>query len=161
MASFYIRAFCTSDKVPPLRHVLEYLRSRGHPFHLSPDSGYIPPDSPNWDDVILESKEDVGPITLHCSRDDGTEESLFFEEIREFLYLIGRPGLNMTKRRVIKHLKMCKVIFASKLPPDTHAEGRKRGVQYDVIRYLASKASGLVQVDGEGFYQDEKLLLKM
>jgi len=156
---FFMRAFCLYDRVPSLGQMLEWLRDQE--IILRPDrSAGFDPISQRWEQAVFYHEQDETPITIQCSRDDGTPRCMLREETGEFLHRVGRPGLSGTKRRVLKHLKETKVIVACKLPPGERNR-QALHVHLQMLRFYMARCKGLLQIDGEGFYEHDRLLLDM
>jgi hypothetical protein len=82
------------------------------------------------------------------------------EEIGEFLEFIGRPGLSFKKRKVIEHLKKTRYIIACQLPTsDIDDDGYD--ANGDFLTYFVENCGGIIQADGEGFYEGSKLIVKL
>ena len=154
---YYVRAFCSSDKVPSLRTVLEDIQRKG--INLRADDDGVDLESNSWDQVALIYKEGKLPILMECTRDT-SPDCLFREEIDEFVALIGKPGLSFAKRRIIGHLKNSKYIVACQLPTsDIDDDGYN--ANGELLRYFLENHSAIIQADGEGFYEGEKLVVEM
>jgi hypothetical protein len=139
--------------------VIQWLGGRG--FHLSADDpkGEVDLDSPAWEQVPLLYKHGKLPILAECNRDDGSEDSLLQSEIEEFLDMVGSPGLFPSKRRVVQHLKNTKFIIACQLPTsDIDDDGYNANGEF--LNYFVEHCGGMIQADGEGFYDGDKILVK-
>jgi len=120
---YYVRAFCTSPKVPELAAIQRWLRERGstavldEPTHAvevarsaAPSTPILALDTSEWEQVGVAYKPGRLPILAECSRDDGTSESLLRQEVDEFIELIGDATPDGAKQRVLKHLRVSKFI---------------------------------------------------
>ncbi len=154
-SAFYLRVFATTDRVPSLGLAMEFLRSRE--ILLRPESPHTDLDTGRWSDVRLLSS--AGPsLHLSCSRDEGTPDCLLKLELSEFLRRMTKGGVTGAKRKVVRHLENTKVIYACKLPPgrnspETVAEGLA------LMGFFEGRCQGIMQVDGEGFYERNKALV--
>ena len=154
---YYVRAFCASEKVPTPRALLEYAKKKGIPLGLEGDGVDI--DNTNWEQLAWVYKDGKLPILMECNRDT-SEDCLFREEIEEFIEFIGKPGLSVKKRRIIGHLKESKYIIACQLPTsDIDDDG------YDangmLLTYFVENHSAIIQADGEGFYEGDKVVVAL
>ena len=95
---YRVRAFCTGCEVPTLIQGFEYAKSKGVSLSADERHGSTDIDSTDWTVEELAYKPGKGPIVVECSRDDGKEDCLARVEPEEFIELIGRPGLSLTKR---------------------------------------------------------------
>lgn len=156
---YFVRAFCTESDVPTLSQVFQYAKNHG--VSLAPDETHGPTDvsSPDWSEAEISYKPDKSPLVVECNRDDGTDDSLAQGEAQEFVELIGSPGLSLTKRRVIKHLKATKFIISSQLLGDIDDDGYNANGIF--LSYFLDHCGGMIQADGEGFYDGDKLILEI
>jgi|GEM_PF-692514 len=157
--AFYMRAFCASDRIPALAHALEWLASQEAP--LKPENlGGASLNSTTWEHAQFTCLKTGQMITLQCNRDDGSPNCLTREEIMEFARRLKRPGVSGNTRKAAKHLEATKVVVACKLP-GAHAGRETFRTNLQLLRYFATRAEGLIQIDGEGFYEDNRLLVDM
>jgi hypothetical protein len=154
--AFYMRVFCAIDRIPALEHALEYLQSRE--ILLEPEAGTSIANR-QWSDATLRDAQGGAQVRLQCSRVNPDDpDDLAGMEIREFLNRIGRPGFSGAKRRVIKHLQTARAVIACKFPPGPRDQQTIRP-HLELLRYFSSKCDGLMQVDGEGFYDKSNQLV--
>jgi hypothetical protein len=157
---YYVRAFCISDNVPAISVIFEWLEQRGR--HLELDKEMIAADekSNKWEQVAVVYKKGKLPILAECNRGDGSPDCLMREEIGEFLEFVGSPGLSLARRKVINHLKKTKYIIACQLPTsDIDDDGYD--ANWDFLTYFVENCSGIIQADGEGFYEGNKLIVEL
>jgi len=156
---YYVRAFCTSTDVPKLNDVLEWLSNRGLIISID-DEEKAKLDSSDWKQISLYYKTGKLPILAECNCDNGSEECLMREEVNEFLEFIGKPGLSLNKRRVLKHLANTKFIIACQLPTsDIDDDGYDANGEF--LRYFIEHCDGMIQADGEGFYSGNEIIVKL
>jgi hypothetical protein len=154
---YYVRAFCASEVVPTPRALLEYVKKKGISLGLEGDG--IDIYDASWEQLAWIYKDGKLPILMECNRDTA-EDGLFRKEIDEFLDFIGKPGLSLAKRRVMGHLKESKYIIACQLPTsDIDDDG------YDangtLLTYFVQNHSAIIQADGEGFYDGNKVVVAL
>lgn len=156
---YRVRAFCTGSEIPTLRQVFEYAKSQD--ISLSADETHGPIDlySPDWTQVEVSYKTGKSPLVVECNRADGTEDCLARIEPQEFIEEIGSPGLSFAKRRVIKHLKNTKFIIASQLLNDIDDVGYDANSTF--LKYFVDHCGGMIHADLEGFYDGDKVILKV
>jgi hypothetical protein len=156
---YRVRAFCTRSEVPTLKQVFDY--SKSHGINLSADEEHGPTDvnSPDWTEAEISYKTGNRPLVIECNRDDGTEDCLAIVEPQEYVEEIGAPGLSLAKRRVIKHLKNTKFIIASQLLGDIDDDGYDANSMF--LNYFVEHCGGMIHADLEGFYDGEKVILKI
>lgn len=110
--SYYIRAFCRSQRSPAFSDLQKFLNGRNPHYHLE---GEVDDNNSYWTDFIFHYKEGRLPILVEINWCDD-DSSLGKEELEEFLQDIGSPGLSLKKRKVIKHLKQTKYIICCQIP---------------------------------------------
>ena len=168
---YYVRAFCTRPPVPKLSAIQTWLAQQGSqailddPQHaVEAGQGGTSPapvldlESSDWEQVALAYKPGKLPILVDCNRDDGAGDSLLREEVAEFIEFVDDAPPGEAKERVLRHLGATRVIIACQLPPaDSDADG------YDanglLLAFFAERCGGIIQADGEGFYDGSALIL--
>lgn len=151
---YYVRAFCNSSTVPTVSELEKELKSE------YPSIRFETEDSRDgkWEQVEYFYKEDKQPIVVEFNYNDGPE-SLVAEECDEFINEIGSPGLSMSKRKVLNHLKNTKYIISCQLLNDIDDDGYD--LNGELLNIFANKYDGLIQADGEGFYKGHKLIVEL
>lgn len=151
---YYVRAFCKSDKVPTIAELENNLKSNYPQVHLDT------PDTRDgvWKTVEYHYKEGKEPISVECNINNG-DDSLAAEECREFIEEIGNPGISPAKHKVLAHLKNTKYIISSQLLSDIDQDGYHLNGEF--LKLFVQNQNGLIQADGEGFYQNSKIIVKI
>lgn len=151
---YYVRVFCNSDTTPSISELENTLKSE------CPSVRFETEDSRHgiWKDLEFYYKEGSQPIIIECNYNNGPE-SLAAAECEEFIEEIGSPGLSLTKRKVIKHLKNTKYIVSCQLLKDINEEGYH--LNGDLLNIFVNGYNGLIQADGEGFYKGHKIIVKL
>lgn len=157
---YYVRALCKSEKVPTLKEVFDCCATKN--INLKVHSDYskdVDLDSRNWEQFALEYERGKLPIIVEVNRDDGNEDCLFRREINAFIEIIGSPGLSLSKRKVLQHLKETNFTVADQLLSDVDDNGYD--ANWEFLRYFVEHCGGMIQADGEGFYESTKLIVKI
>ncbi len=151
---YYTRVFCTSHDVPSLNEVIGWIKDEyGYEIKLAEQV------EGNWSEAGLIYKDGKQPLEIECNKDD-EEESLCKEECGEFIEKLGGGFLPLSaKNKVIKHLKNTKFIICSRLLSDVDDDGYNTNAAF--LEFFAKKCNGIVQADGEGFYNCGKLAVKL
>lgn len=171
--SYYVRAFCTASEVPDLATIQSWLRERGaaaviddpnHAVEAAQAGVSKPPvldlQTSDWEQVAVVYRTGKLPILAECNRDDGTDESLLRQELEEFIELIGQPGSSAPKKRVLEHLHSTKFVIACQLP-SSDIEDDGYDANGDFLSYFVEQCGGMIQADGEGFYEGAKVIVKL
>jgi hypothetical protein len=152
---YYVRCFCTSDQVPTINTVLAALRDRG--FDLSArveDLAAL--DSSQWHDFELIYNHSRKPILVDCDRDDG-EESLCRRECAEFIDDFLGHSESPARDRVAADLRATRFTIACRLLMDIDDSGYTANGEF--LHYFVVHCGGMVQADGEGFYEGNELIV--
>jgi hypothetical protein len=156
---YYVRAFCTAAHPPTIRTVLDTLADWG--VVLTPEADYASSevlDAPGWEQFEFLYKPGKNGIVVECNRHDGSGECLAAGEIAEFAEMIGPPGRSKAKRKVLDHLHGTRFIIACQLSSsDIDEDGFEGNDAF--LTYFEDMCGGMIQADGEGFYNDDKLLV--
>jgi len=88
-----------------------------------------------------------------CDQDDSVGQ----EELAEFLGEIGRPGLSLKKRKIIKQLKKTKFIICNQLLSDLDEDGYSANDH--LMQFFVERYEGMIHAENEGFYNHDRTLL--
>lgn len=158
--SYYTRAFCTSDIVPPLDEVINYVKNQGIDLSIQGYSKDTELNSVNWKQRSLVYKKDKLPFLVEVNRKDNSSDRVYQEEINEFKEFLDEVNDSPEKKKVLDHLSSTKYIVVSKIPTsDFDNEGYKANSFF--LDYFVKNYGGLIQADGEGFYGNGKLIVKL
>lgn len=157
---YYVRAFCLHEEIPNLGQVFQWVEEKGIKLSISGTNNNVDLTSTNWSNVDLLYKLDKLPILVECNQGEIGNDGLMENEIDEFIERIGKPGLSNSKRKVVNHLKSTKFIIACQLPTsDIDDDGYKANSTF--LNYFVTHCSAMIQADGEGFYKNDRLVVKL
>lgn len=145
--------------MPSIRTVLEWVVAQGCPLRLHPDSGQVDLDSADWREVAFQYQEGKEPILTDISSDDGTPDCLFREEVGEFQEFVGEADDTPGKQRVLEHLQASRFVVANQLLADVEQDGYQASAW--LLDYFVEHAGGMIEADGEGFYDGDTLLVEL
>ena len=153
---YYLRAFCTSADLPPLGRVLEWAAAQGVSLALESSSpGAL--GSAGWREAELRYKPGRQPLVVDVGR--AGEDGLVAEEVEEFIELLTGVEESAEKRKVLAHLRASRAVVGAQLLSDVDDEG------YDAVGvflgFFVEHCGGMVQADGEGFYEDDRLIVRL
>lgn len=157
---YYLRAFCTAKETPTINTVLQTLSQLGFLYDAQVDDP-AELDSAPWGQFDLIYKADKRPIVVECDHDDG-KESLVREECGEFAAELAGLDDSPAKEKVLKHLKKTRFIVSCQLLSDIDEDGHD--AKKELLGYFVDHCGGMIQADGEGFYEgmdETDLLLPM
>ena len=150
---YYFRVFCTAEKVPPLADVLQWVRERGVPVTAEPADA-------TWDTSPLRIHYAEGaPFNAELNRCDGGE-SLAAQEIAEFVHLVEPMKKSRKRDRVLEHLRNTRFVVACEIPLNGFEDAGFHAVDV-FLAYFEALCQGLVQADGQGFYEMGKLIVEL
>ena len=145
----YSRVFCVREQAPPLRLLLDYLKSKGQiPLIAKMDPAAL--DEWSWAHISLGYKRERKPIQLFCVRDKGSYQDIYDQEkalFLERLSVFDDVEAQLARECVTRTRFIATTRFAKN---DIIEEG------YDfngwVLEFFQDNCNGIVQMDGQGFY---------
>lgn len=154
--AYYFRVFCNAATVPPLSDVLGWVRERGVNLHVAPGGVEAWEDDP----VTLVYEEGVPPFLAELNRNDG-EDSLAAQEIGEFISMLEEEAQKPRKRKeIIQHLRETKFLVACEIPVEKFSDAGFHALDV-FLAYFVVHSNGMVQADGQGFYDRGKLIYEL
>lgn len=152
---YYTRVFCSSKIKPKVHLLIEYLTENGHTVWTNPKEL-----EDDWTDFELMYDSERLPLLIELN-EKGNSDGLAEQELTEFFEFIGKGNIfELNKKKVITHLNRTEYIVCIQLPTsDIIDEGYD--VNGNLMSYIETNFSGMTQADGEGFYLNNKLLLKL
>ncbi|WP_163192517.1 hypothetical protein [Clostridium thermarum] len=157
----YLRVFCTKEDVPTINEIFKWTKLQG--YNLRVDKSYVEVDPAKpWEEVAVIGEDGNRVFIAEVNRDGNEEESLMREEVNEFMELIKEledvPAENLAKVR--KHLNHTKYVVAVQITGDDLGEEGDNAVSI-FLQYFVVNCGGMVQEDGEGFYEGNKIIVEM
>lgn len=156
--SYYTRIFCRAAEKPTVTAILEHLETVLD-FDISTNLSPEEAGSGAWTTFELHYDEDRLPVLVECNY--VSEDETAREEIAEFIEQIEDiVGADENSGKVITHLRATCFIIACQLPvSDIDDDGYD--ANGELMNFVATNCDGLIQADGEGFYDGEKLLIPL
>jgi hypothetical protein len=106
-------------------------------------------NSPTWRQFEVTYKKEKGPIVVECNRDEGID-SLARAECEEFIDEVRELEESPARTRVIEHLRKARFVVCCQLLSDIDEAGFEANGQ--LLDYFVDTCGGMIQADGEGFY---------
>ncbi len=155
----YARVFCIREDSPPLRLLLDFLKSRGQvPLHPKMDPAAL--DDWAWVQVTLGYSRDKTPIQVFCLRDRGGYKEDLEKERTHFLDRLSM--FDEVEAGLVRHFvtKARFLVTTGYLKSNITEEG------YDfngwILQFFQENCDGVVQVDGQGFFSPKgELVVEM
>ena len=145
----YSRVFCMREESPPLRLLLDFLKSKSQ-IPLIPKMEKEALEDWDWVHISLGYNRERKPIQLFCVRDRGTYKDVFEEEQKSFtdkLSVYDDVEAQIAREFIAKARF---IATAQMVKQDITEEG------YDfngwILEFFQEQCNGIVQIDGQGFY---------
>jgi len=152
----YSRVFCQKENSPPLRLLIEFLKSRGQLPITPPDMDQAGLDEWAWVQVGLGYHRDRKPIQLFCVRDRGSYKDVFEQEQKYFLELLSSFD-DIEAHLATEYVTRSRFILTTQMQADVTEDG------YDfngwILEFYQENCNGLVQVDAQGFFSPQGELI--
>lgn len=152
----YSRVFCSREDSPPMRLLLDFLKSRGQ-VPLIPKVEPAALDDWAWVQISLGYNRERKPIQLFCIRDRGSYQDVYEKERTEFLDRLSVFD-DVEAQLVREHVTRSRFIATTRfVKSDITEEG------YDfngwILEFFQENCNGIVQVDGQGFFSPKGELI--
>ena len=148
--AYYLRVFCASRESATISDIVESAAADG--VSLRPEGGGASTDPLSA--VALVYAADRPPLVLELERDAEAVE----EEADELVEAVADVGPSAAAERVLARLRATKMIAAIQIPSSV-ADDATYDAAGSLVRYFAENRNGLIQADGEGFYEGTELIL--
>jgi hypothetical protein len=155
----YSRVFCARENSPPLRLLLDFLKSRGQ-VALIPKMDPAALDDWAWVQISLGYSREHKPIQLFCIRDRGSYQDVFEKEQADFLDRLSVFD-DIEGQLCREHVTRARFIATTRLVKDNITED---GYDFNgwILEFYQEQCNGIVQVDGQGFFSPKgELIVEM
>ena len=154
---FFTRVFCLRKEPPPLGLLVEFLKARGATPILPKEVNEKLLNSWNWVGVEIGYDKDRTPIMLTCVRKGGAQDDLFKQDTEGLLRFV-EAHREIDNWRVADQLRACRFYVASILDKNDITDD---GYDFNgwVLEFFQENCDGMVQIDGQGFYNNEGELI--
>lgn len=152
----YSRVFCMREDSPPLRLLLDFLKSKNQ-IPLIPKMDPAALEDWDWVHVSLGYSRERKPIRLFCVRDRGTYQDVFEGEKTSFFNRIS--VFDDVEAEIAREFisKSHFIATTQMVKKDITDEG------YDfngwILEFFQENCNGIVQIDGQGFYSPKGELI--
>jgi len=147
--AIYSRVFCLREDSPPLRLLLDFLKSKNQ-IPLIPKMDPAALDDWDWVQLSLGYHRERKPIQLFCVRDRGTYKDLWEQEREKFVNQLSYhddEGAIMTREFV----SGARFIATTRMIANDITE---EGYDFNgwILEFFQENCNGLVQIDRQGFF---------
>jgi hypothetical protein len=153
---YYVRAFCTSSNLPPLRTIFDWAKSEGVSLELDTEHVAADLDSPHWREAELRYKPGNQPIPVDVTR---STDELLSDEIEEFVEFLEDVPDSAAKEEVLQQLRGTKAIVATQLLGDVDDDSYAAAGTF--LNFFVEHCGGMIQADAEGFYEGDELIVEL
>lgn len=152
----YSRVFCMREDSPPLKLLLDFLKSKNQ-IPLIPKMDQAAIEDWDWVHISLGYSRERKPIRLFCVRDRGTYKDVFEQEKTAFFNRIS--VFDDVEAQIAREFisKSHFIATTQMVKKDITDEG------YDfngwILEFFQENCNGIVQIDGQGFYSPKGELI--
>jgi hypothetical protein len=148
-ALIYSRVFCSRKDSPPLRLLLDFLKSKNQ-IPLIPKMDQEALEDWDWVHISLGYNRERKPIRLFCIRDRGTYQDVYETEKTGFTNRLS--AFDDVEAQIARECidKSHFIATTQMVKTDISDDG------YDfngwILEFFQDNCNGIVQIDGQGFY---------
>ncbi|MEC4673422.1 MAG: hypothetical protein VST68_04475 [Nitrospirota bacterium] len=152
----YCRVFCQREESPPLRLLLDYLKSKNQ-VPLVPKMDPEALDDWAWVQIAMGYHRERKPIQLFCIRDRGTYQDVCEQERAGFSGQLSAFG---DEEAQIAHDLVMKSRFIA-TTQITKNDITDEGYDFNgwILEFFQDNCNGIVQIDGQGFFSPKGELI--
>ncbi len=148
-ALIYSRVFCAREDSPPLRLLLDFLKSKNQ-IPLIPKMDQEALEDWDWIHISLGYSRERKPIRLFCIRDRGTYKDVFETEQTGFTNRLS--AFEDVEAQIAREcIAKSRFIATTQMVKDDITDD---GYDFNgwILEFFQENCNGIVQIDGQGFY---------
>jgi|SRR6185295_1005830 len=145
----YSRVFCTRENSPPIRLLLDFMKSKGQ-TPLIPKIDPAALDDWAWVQITLGYSRERKPIQVVCCRDRGSYQDILEQERKYFLdrlSIFDDEEAQIVREQITRSRFL---VTTRMIKGDVNDDG------YDfngwILEFFQEQCDGVVQVDEHGFF---------
>lgn len=146
----YSRVFCQKENSPPLRLLIDFLKSRGQSPIVPSDLQEGTLEEWAWVQMALGYQRERKPIQLFCVRDRGSYRDVYDQEKKVFVDFLTAHS-DVEAQLALEYVTRCRFILTTRM-----AESDVTDEGYDfngwILEFYQEQCNGIVQIDKKGFY---------
>ena len=153
----YSRVFCQKENSPPLRLLMDFLKSRGQspiiPTNLEEDAL----KDWAWVHVALGYHRERKPVHVFCVRDRGSYRDVYDQEKKLFLGLLTAQS-DIEAQLAIEYVTRCRFILTTRMAEEDVTD---EGYDFNgwILEFYQEQCNGIVQIDKQGFFSPKGELI--
>lgn len=146
----YARVFCQKENSPPLKLMIEFLRSRGQSPILPSQVDEAMLQEWAWVQVALGYDRDRKPIQLFCVRDRGSYRDVYEQERKQFIDILSAHG-DVEAQLALEYVTRSRFILTTRM---VEKDVTDDGFDFNgwILEFYQEQCDGIVQIDHHGFY---------
>ena len=145
----YTRVFCQREDSPPLKLLLDFLKSKNQiPLIATMDPEAL--DDWDWTHISIGYHRDHKPLQLFCVRDKGTYKDVFETEKLTFLNRLS-PHDHVEAEIAKEFVTRANFIATTQIVQDDITD---EGYDFNgwILEFFQENCDGIVQIDQQGFF---------
>ena len=149
----YSRVFCQKENSPPLRLLVEFLKSRGQTPITPPNMDDAMLEEWAWVQVTLGYDRNKKPIQVFCARDRGAYQDVFDKEKELFLDLLSAHD-DIEAGLAREYVERARFVLTTRFSQNDMTD---EGYDFNgwILEFYQDQCNGLVQIDHQGFYSPQ------
>ncbi|GKS59848.1 hypothetical protein YTPLAS18_33750 [Nitrospira sp.] len=145
----FSRVFCLRENAPPLKLLVDFLRSRNQ----SPILPKMEPEALEdwaWVQVSMGYEQERKPIQMYCLRDRGTYKEGLEQERTAFLDQLSMYD-DIEAGLVRDYVNRARFVLTTRMVKN---DVNDAGYDFNgwILQFFQENCDGVVQIDGQGFY---------
>ena len=154
---YILRVFARLSGAPTPQAAAEHLRQRRFQVRLEP--GLHGLTSPDWRVLNVFYAEGRAPLRLERQSLHG--DAPLSPRLAALMDATAAARDSRGKRKVMEFLMQASQVFELTIPRDFDWHARRHLVSTELLNYLQKQTDGLIQADEEGYYDRNRLILKL
>jgi hypothetical protein len=150
---YIMRVFARQAQAPTPQAVADHLRARGFNVRVEPDS------SDNWRRIRLFSADGRSPLDLERQSLHG--DAPLSDRLRALMDATATARDRRGRQGVLDFLAQTVQVFELIVPPDFDWHAGRHLVTTELLNYLEKETDGLIEADGDGYYRQNRVLLRL
>jgi hypothetical protein len=152
-----MRVFCTSGSPPLLEDVIDWVAARGPKLWLDHEVIEADSVSASWEQAAIAYRQGKSPFLTEINHTTDPDAK---EEVEEFVEFLEDMADTPQRRNVLSHLQRTTFVVGNQIPTSDFEDDGYDAVG-EFMRFFLEHNDGMIQADGEGFYDGEELILKL
>ena len=155
--AYILRIFARKSGAPSPQAIGDHLRSRR--FAVRIESGAVSQHSEGWTRLRVFYAPGRSPLGLERQSLHG--DAPLSEPLRALMDATADAKDSRGKGKVLAFLGECRQVFELSVPPEYDWHAGRHLVTTELLDYLRQATDGMVQADGEGYYERNRVILKL